>query len=80
MPMKRFYEWSAYYEIELETPTVTETALACIASYIWNDNYRDKRAPSYYLPTVEKEKKILSKTQGSNLFKGLAGIFKKSKA
>jgi len=75
--MKRFFEWSAYFEIENETPTVVETNLAFIASYIYNKTYRAKRTADYYLPTVEKE--ILTKKQGSDLFKGLSRIVSKSK-
>ena len=79
MPVKRFREWAAYYEIENETPTTTERILAHIASVVTNYAYRKKYKASDFLPQVKEEKGKFTKKQGSDLFQGLANLVNKAK-
>lgn len=74
--MTRFWQWSAYYQIENETPTTSESILAHLASLITNYLCRSKYSSSDFLPSVTKKKKEFNKKEGANFFRSLTGMLK----
>lgn len=82
IPLTRFRQWQAYYEIENETPTTTEQILAQTASVLHNKNCKGEFTALDFLPHVKsekKEKKVFTKQEGSNFFRSLSAISNKAK-
>lgn len=74
MPMVRFWQWSAYFAIENETPTTTERILAQIASFVGSKWFKGTHKAADFLPSVNKNKKEFTKNEGAGFIKSLAGM------
>jgi len=82
MPLTKYREWWAYYEIENETPTTTEQILARMASMTHNKMYQNKLTALDFLPNIKQEKQekqVFTKQEGSNFFRSLSAISNKAK-
>lgn len=73
MPIVRFNEWAAYFEIENETPTTTEFTLAHLGALITNYLCRTKYKSGDFLPNYKPEKKSFTKDQGADFMRQLVG-------
>ena len=76
MPITRFKEWIAYFQIENDTNSTTDNNLAHLSCLITNYLCKKKYTLKDFLPNQSKER--FNKKSGENFFKQLAGIAKKS--